>query len=110
MASRTLATVILNGAPPLRPRARAQASPALVRSEIGSRSNSAFCGAPQKSEFIQPRIASGCMKLPALRSLGELADLATGGRDRFQGAAASGVYAPAAAAAIAVNGLLIASA
>jgi len=40
IASRTLATVILKGAPPLRPRARAEARPALVRSEISSRSNS----------------------------------------------------------------------
>jgi hypothetical protein len=40
IASRTLATIILKGAPPLRPRARAEARPALVRSEISSRSNS----------------------------------------------------------------------
>jgi hypothetical protein len=39
-ASRTLAGVILQGAPPLRPRARAEARPALVRSEISSRWNS----------------------------------------------------------------------
>ena len=36
MASRTFAAVILKGAPPFRPRARADARPALVRSEIRS--------------------------------------------------------------------------
>jgi hypothetical protein len=41
IARRTFAAVILKGAPPFRPRARADASPALVRSEIRSRSNSA---------------------------------------------------------------------
>jgi hypothetical protein len=41
IAKRTLAAVILKGAPSFRPRARADASPALVRSEIRSRSNSA---------------------------------------------------------------------
>lgn len=41
MAKRSLALVILNGRPPLRPRARAEANPAMVRSEINSRSNSA---------------------------------------------------------------------
>lgn len=40
-ASRSLAGVILKGRPPWRPRARAEASPATVRSEISSRSNSA---------------------------------------------------------------------
>jgi hypothetical protein len=41
IASRTLAAVILNGAPPARPRALAEAKPARVRSVIKSRSNSA---------------------------------------------------------------------
>ena len=41
MASRTLAAVILKGGPPVRPRARAEARPALERSAISSRSNSA---------------------------------------------------------------------
>jgi len=41
IAKRNLAGVILNGRPPLRPRARADANPATVRSEISSRSNSA---------------------------------------------------------------------
>ena len=41
LAKRSLAVVILNGRAPLRPRARADASPAIVRSEISSRSNSA---------------------------------------------------------------------
>jgi hypothetical protein len=40
-ASRTFAGVIVNGRPPVRPRARAEARPATVRSEISSRSNSA---------------------------------------------------------------------
>ena len=40
-ASRNFAAVILNGAPPLRPRARAAAIPARVRSVIKARSNSA---------------------------------------------------------------------
>ncbi len=50
-ASRNLAAVILNGAPPLRPRARAAAMPAFVRSMIRVRSNSAVCGAPHTAEF-----------------------------------------------------------
>lgn len=37
-ARRTLAGVILNGRPPVRPRARAEANPATVRSEIRARS------------------------------------------------------------------------
>ncbi|MOA38083.1 hypothetical protein D3C78_1597310 [compost metagenome] len=41
IASRNLAVVILNGRPPFLPRARAEASPAMVRSVISSRSNSA---------------------------------------------------------------------
>ncbi|KAG1364770.1 hypothetical protein G6F61_013681 [Rhizopus arrhizus] len=40
-AGRSLAAVILNGRPPFRPRARAEARPATVRSAINSRSNSA---------------------------------------------------------------------
>ena len=40
-ASRILGSVIPTGRPPVRPRARAAASPALVRSQIRSRSNSA---------------------------------------------------------------------
>ena len=40
-ASRSLAGVILGLRPPFRPRARAEASPARVRSEMRSRSNSA---------------------------------------------------------------------
>jgi Helix-turn-helix domain of resolvase len=51
MAKRTFAAVILKGAPPFRPRARAEASPALVRSEIRSRSNSAYCSSPQYAEL-----------------------------------------------------------
>src|ERR1035438_7171512 len=40
MAMRSLAEVILYWPPPLRPRARADARPTLVRSETSSRSNS----------------------------------------------------------------------
>jgi len=50
-ARRNLAGIILNGRPPLRPRARAEANPARVRSTINSRSNSAICGAPRIAEF-----------------------------------------------------------
>ncbi len=56
IARRTFAAVILKGAPPLRPRARADARPALVRLEIRSRSNSAFCGAPQKADDAERAI------------------------------------------------------
>ena len=41
IASRSLAGVILGRRPPLRTRARAEANPARVRSDIRSRSNSA---------------------------------------------------------------------
>lgn len=41
IARRNFAVVILKGAPPFRPLARAAAIPALVRSTISSRSNSA---------------------------------------------------------------------
>ncbi len=37
MASRNFAKAILNGAPPLRPLARADAKPAFVRSEVHAR-------------------------------------------------------------------------
>jgi len=51
MASRSFAAVILKGRPPLRPRARAEASPATVRSEISSRSNSARAAKMPKTSF-----------------------------------------------------------
>jgi len=35
MANRSFAAVILNGRPPFLPRARADANPAIVRSEMG---------------------------------------------------------------------------
>src|SRR5271165_4389513 len=51
------------GRPPLRPRARAALRPAIVRSRTRLRSNSAFCGAPQKAEFerdlIRERTGAG---------------------------------------------------
>jgi hypothetical protein len=56
---------------PFRPRARADAKPTLVPSEINSRSNSAYCGAPQYAEFernlIRERIVVG---LKAARARG----------------------------------------
>ena len=71
IARRTFAAVILKGAPPLRPRARADARPALVRSEIRSRSNSAFCRELQKAEvernLIRERTLAG---LKAARARG----------------------------------------
>jgi hypothetical protein len=39
------------------PRSRAAAKPAWVRSRIMERSNSAFCGAPQKAEFERELIS-----------------------------------------------------
>src|ERR1700685_449030 len=51
-ARRSLAVVILNGRPRLRPRARADARPALVRPTISSRSNSA--GAAKKPNRSLP--------------------------------------------------------
>jgi hypothetical protein len=56
MASRSLAAVILNGRPPFRPRARAEANPAIVRSAISSRSNSALCGEPHKADYAEPDV------------------------------------------------------
>src|ERR1700738_4768738 len=44
------------GRPPLRPRARAALRPASVRSRIKLRSNSAFCGAPQKADDAERAI------------------------------------------------------
>jgi hypothetical protein len=71
MASLNFAAVILNGRPPLRPRARADAKPASVRSEMSSRSNSALCGAPHNAQFerrpIQERTKAG---LTAARARG----------------------------------------
>jgi Helix-turn-helix domain of resolvase len=51
MASRNLAGVILYRAPPFLPRARAEISPALVRSEMSSRSYSTLCTAPHNAHF-----------------------------------------------------------
>ena len=44
------------GRPPLRPRARAAFSPAIVRSRMRLRSNSAFCREPQNSEYAEPAV------------------------------------------------------
>jgi hypothetical protein len=63
VASRSLAGVILNGRPPLRPRARAEASPALVRSEMSSRSNSASAAKIPKTSLpaaVVVSIAAPC--------------------------------------------------
>ena len=51
VARRSLAGVILKGRPPLRPRARAEARPAMVRSEMSSRSNSARAAKIPKTGF-----------------------------------------------------------
>ena len=51
LATLTFAAVIFRGAPPFRPRARAAASPALVLSEINSRSNSARAAKIPKTSF-----------------------------------------------------------
>jgi hypothetical protein len=51
MARRSLAGVILYLAPPFLPRARAEASPALVRSEMSSRSNSASAAKMPKTSL-----------------------------------------------------------
>jgi len=50
-ARRSLAGVILGLRPPLRPRARADASPARVRSQINSRSNYASAAKIPKTSF-----------------------------------------------------------
>ena len=55
IAKRSLAVVILNGRPPLRPRARAEANPATVRSEISSRSNSASAAKRTGSRERHPK-------------------------------------------------------
>ncbi len=46
----------LRGRPPFRPLARAASSPALVRSAMISRSNSAVCGAPHTAEYAERAI------------------------------------------------------
>jgi hypothetical protein len=51
IARRSLAAVIFGLRPPFRPRARADASPALVRSEMRSRSNSASDAKMPKTSF-----------------------------------------------------------
>jgi hypothetical protein len=51
IARRSLAAVILNGRPPFRPRARAEARPATVRSAISSRSNSASAAKMPKTSL-----------------------------------------------------------
>ncbi len=51
IASRIFAGVIVKGRPPLRPRALAEAMPALVRSEMSSRSNSASAAKMPKTSF-----------------------------------------------------------
>jgi len=51
IAKRTLLGVIVKGLPPTRPRARADARPATVRSEISSRSHSARAAKIPKTSF-----------------------------------------------------------
>lgn len=57
LARRSLATVILNGRPPFLPRARAEANPASVRSEISSRGE---YPAPQAIELHGPCLVWRC--------------------------------------------------
>ena len=51
LARRTFAGVILNGRPPLRPRARANSRPAFVRSEINSPLKFGQCGEDPEHQF-----------------------------------------------------------
>src|ERR1035438_8022866 len=55
---RSIAAVILNGAPPFLPRARAEANPALVRSDINSRSNSARAAKIPKTSLPAASVVS----------------------------------------------------
>ncbi|ALO66941.1 hypothetical protein AS189_11100 [Arthrobacter alpinus] len=57
-ASRTLAAVILQGRPPLRPHARVEASPEMVRSEMSSRSNSASAAKIPKTSLPEAVVVS----------------------------------------------------
>jgi hypothetical protein len=56
IATRKVARSIFLGLPPNRPRARAALSPAGVRSAMSSRSNPAFCGAPQNADHAERAI------------------------------------------------------
>ena len=64
MASRSFAGVILYGRPPLRPRARAEARPARVRSEMSSRSNSARAAKIPKTSFPEAVVVSMAAPCP----------------------------------------------
>lgn len=55
MARRSFAAVILNFRPPVRPRARAAAKPARVRSAISSRSNSTRAGEDAEHQLARCR-------------------------------------------------------
>jgi len=61
----------LEGRPPLRPRARAEARPAMVRSEMSSRSNSARAGEDAEDQFPGGggRLCAGNSRLPPTLSL-----------------------------------------
>lgn len=64
MARRTLAGVILYGLPLLRPRALAEVNPALVRSEMSSRSNSARATKIPKTNFPEAAVVSRAAPSP----------------------------------------------
>lgn len=64
IASRTLAGVNLRGRPPLRPRARAEASPAMVRSDMSARSYSANAAKDPEHEFPCRGGGVDCSTLP----------------------------------------------
>jgi len=64
IASRTFAGVIVNGRPPARPRARAEARPAIVRSEINSRSIMWTAPDPQVPRACAGPVNNGCRQRP----------------------------------------------
>ncbi|AJW93587.1 hypothetical protein BM43_7643 (plasmid) [Burkholderia gladioli] len=59
-----MAAVILNGRPPFRPRARAEARPAIVRSAINSRSNSARAAKMPKTSLPAAVVVSMAAPCP----------------------------------------------
>jgi hypothetical protein len=91
-AWRSLAGLIFRGRPPLRPRRRADASPAAVRSRIRSRSNSARAPKAWKTSFPLAVVVS----IPSVRLLNPHALLgqAGDGVDQVAEAAAEAVQPP----------------
>ena len=64
IANRSFAGVILKGAPPVRPRARAAARPARVRSAINARSNSASAAKIPKTNLPAAVVVSSAAPCP----------------------------------------------